>query len=57
MYNIKLNRSEEEDSQTDDYRTVVLKKNQVEIDGKVKLIIMIRDVSDRVRLEQEQIKK
>ena len=53
MYNIKLNRSEEEDSQTDDYRTVVLKKNQVEIDGKVKLIIMIRDVSDRVRLEQE----
>jgi hypothetical protein len=52
MYNIKLKRSEE-DSQKDSCRTVVLKKNQVEIDGKVKLIIMIRDVSDRVRLEQE----
>ena len=56
MYNIKLKRSEE-NSEEDDYRTVVLEKNQVEIDGSVKLIIMIRDVSDRVRLEQEQIKK
>ena len=56
MYNIKLKRSEE-NSEEDDYRTVVLEKNQVEIAGSVKLIIMIRDVSDRVRLEQEQIKK
>ena len=50
MFNIKLN-----DLQF--YRTVVLKKNIVEIDGKNKVIIMIRDVSDKIRIEQEQIKK
>ena len=49
MYNIKL---------TDDTcRTVILTKNKVEIDGKDKTLIMIRDVSDKVRLQQEQVKK
>ena len=52
MFNIKLNTEE-----TADYRTVVLKKNVVQVDGKQKLIVMIRDITDRVRLEQEQIKK
>jgi len=57
MYNIKLPRTELNSSVQEECRTVVLKKNSAEIDGKSKLIIMIRDVSDRVRLEQEQIKK
>ena len=49
MYNIKL---------TDDTcRTVILTKNEVEIDGKDKTLIMIRDVSDKVRLQQEHKKK
>ena len=49
MYNIKL---------TDDTcRTVILTKNEVEIDGKYKTLIMIRDVSDKVRLQQEHKKK
>ena len=34
-----------------------MKKNIVELDGKNKVIIMIRDVSDKIRIEQEQIKK
>ena len=38
-------------------RTVMLKKNKVEVDGKTKLIVMVRDVTDKVSLEQEQIKK
>ena len=38
-------------------RTVVLKKRIVEIDGITKLIIMIRDVTDTVRFEQELLKK
>ena len=52
MYNIKLNPEE-----TADYRTVILTKNLVQVDGKRKLIVMIRDITDRVRLEKEQIKK
>ena len=35
------------------YRTVIFKKHQVEIDGQTKLIIMIRDVTDKVLREQE----
>ena len=49
MYNIKLN-------DVDGYRTVVLKKNNVVIDGETKLIIMINDVTEKVRSEQEKIK-
>ena len=52
MFNIKLNTE-----LTADYRTVILKKTVVQVDGKQKLIVMIRDVTDRVRLEQEQVKK
>ena len=48
MYNIKMDDS--------NMRTVVLTKRKYEVDGENKLIIMIRDVSDKVRLEQEQIK-
>ena len=48
MYNIKMS--------DENMRTVVLTKRKYEVDGENKLIIMIRDVSDKVRLEQEQIK-
>ena len=48
MYNIKMSDG--------NVRTVVLTKRKYEVDGENKLIIMIRDVSDKVRLEQEQIK-
>ena len=43
MFNIKL---------ADDVeaRTVILTKTQVEVDGKNNLIVMIRDVTDKVRL-------
>jgi hypothetical protein len=34
--------------------TVFLKKSKIEVNGENKLIIMLIDVSDRVRLEQEQ---
>jgi len=34
-----------------DYRTVVLQKSQVEIEGVKKLIIMVRDVTDKITLE------
>ena len=34
-------------------RTVVLKKNFVEIEGAKKLIVMMRDVTDKVTLEEE----
>jgi hypothetical protein len=44
LFNIKLGEC---------LRTVVLKKNKVEIDGKNKVIIMIRDVSDKIRIEKE----
>ena len=53
MYNIKLPKT----MLNIEFRTVVLRKTQVEIDGKKKVLIMINDVSDKVRLEQEQIKK
>jgi hypothetical protein len=36
---------------------VVLTKTKVEVDGKDKVIIMIRDLTDKVRLEQHQLKK
>ena len=49
MYNVKL-------TEADDYRTVVLKKNNVVIDGETKLIIMINDVTEKVRFEQEMVK-
>ena len=49
MYNIKLD-------DVDGYRTVVLKKNNVLIDGGTKLIIMINDVTEKVRFEQEMVK-
>ena len=52
MFNIK-NCVDEEVS----YRTVILTKTKVEINGKNKLIVMIRDVTDKVRLQQEHIKK
>ena len=42
MFNIKLH---------DTFRTVVLTKTKVEVDGKNNLIVMIRDVTDTVRLE------
>ena len=38
-------------------RTVLLTKTQVEMDGESKVIVMVRDVTDKVRLEQEQIRK
>ena len=44
MYNIKLREG-------DEYRTVLLKKNKVVIAGETKLIIMINDVTDKVRFE------
>jgi hypothetical protein len=45
MYNIKLPVSDVP------CRTVVLRKSNVDIDGTEKLIIMVRDVTDKVRLE------
>ena len=33
--------------------TVVLSKKVVEVDGETKLIVMIRDVSDKIRLQEE----
>ena len=44
MFNIKLNTTDLEG------RTVVLKKKKVEIDGETKLIIMVIDVSAKVKL-------
>jgi len=41
---------------SDSCRTVVLKKNYTTIDGETKMIVMIRDVSDKMRLEQEEVK-
>ena len=50
MFNIKL---------ADDVeaRTVILTKTQVEVDGKNNLIVMIRDVTDKVRLQKHQLKQ
>ena len=38
-------------------RTVVLRKNKVEIHGKSMLIIMVNDITDKVLLAREHIKK
>ena len=43
MYNIKVTGQET--------RTVVLTKNEVEVDGSTKVIVMIRDISDRMKLK------
>jgi hypothetical protein len=51
MYNIKLRRDEKQ------YRIVVLKKSTVVIEGRTKVIVMIRDETDKVRLEQDEIKR
>jgi len=48
MFNIKFHETEGQDAE---YRTVYLTKNEVQIDGNNKLIVIIRDVSDKVRLE------
>ena len=39
------------------YRTVVLTKNEVEVNGRRKMIVMINDASDRVRVARERHKK
>ena len=44
LFNIKLPNKEET-------RSVLLKKNKVEIDGETKMIIMINDVTAKVKLE------
>ena len=51
MFNIKLPKT------SIDCRTVTLTKIKVEVNGASKLLVMISDVTDRVRLEQEKIKK
>ena len=56
MFNIKLYQAEGQQDFVK-YRTVILTKNMVEVEGKNELIIMIRDVTDKVSLEKEQIKK
>ena len=48
MYNIKL--PEEQETEIG-FRTVIMSKTNVEIDDQKKLIIMIRDVTDQVRLQ------
>ena len=50
MFNIKL-------SDDVEARTVILTKTQVEVDGKNNLIVMIRDVTDKVRLQKHQLKQ
>ena len=45
------------DTEASIYRTVVLKKNEVKVNGKTKLIIMITDVSATVLLKQDQLRK
>jgi C4-type Zn-finger protein len=53
MFNLKVI----VDGEETEYRTVILTKNKAEIDGKNKVIVIIRDITDKVRLKQEQIKK
>ena len=53
MFNIKL-QNPLDDVQ---YRTVVLTKNEVEVEGENKLFIMIRDKTDQVSLAKEDLKK
>ena len=45
MFNIKLAERQGK------YRTVILSKNSVEVDGTNKIILMIRDITDKVKLE------
>ena len=45
MYSIKLVAG------SSDYRVVVLTKNKVRVDGVDKVIIMIRDVTNKIKLE------
>jgi hypothetical protein len=52
LFNIRLTGDKE-----NAYRTVSLRKNKVKVEGKDKLVLMIRDVTDTVRFEQELIKK
>jgi hypothetical protein len=49
LYNIRLKEQEEN-------RTVLLAKNIVEVAGETKLILMVRDVTANVKLEEEQVK-
>ena len=51
MFNIKL------PGTSTDYRTVKLTKNKVEVNGACKLLVMINDVTDSVRREQDKLKK
>ena len=46
MFNLKVRVDHEET----EYRTVILSKNKAEIDGKKKVIVIIRDITDKVRL-------
>ena len=48
MLNIKL-----QGENAKNCRTVVLTKNKVEVDGKSQIIVVINDVTDRVRLARE----
>ena len=52
MFNIKIGVATDETAEAE-YRTVVITKNEAEIDGKTKLIVMIKDVTAKVRLELE----
>ena len=52
MYKVKL-----VGRQSTDFRSVILKKTTVEIDGTQKLIVIINDLTDTVKLEKEQNKK
>jgi hypothetical protein len=51
MFNIKLPKT------SIDCRTVTLTKNKVEVNGACKLLVIISDITDRVKLEREKIKK
>ena len=55
MFNVQMQSAC--DTQTAVYRTVVLKKNEVKINGKSKLIVMLNDVSATVRLKKDQLSK
>ena len=55
MFNVKGSSSDYPSS--DMYRTVILTKNVVEIDGITKLIVMVRDVTEKLKFEQELLKK
>jgi hypothetical protein len=55
MFNVKL-REEEDEEETqrqgnEKIQIVVLYKNYVEIEGRTKIIVLIRDETDKVKLE------